>query len=137
MKESNKNYNTKARFTKTKFVWDKNPQKLEAGLLIYFFRWSQIWIHIFDVSNYLQMAANFRFLQEFTYYNFSLPLKCHNFHHKSHNFVSATFFVFIVLLTSRCGAKITQNKKLKYKMNRWMNFKMDTIFMLRMKSWIK
>lgn len=64
------------------------------------------------------MAANFRFLQEFTYYNLSLLLKCPNLHHKSCNFISVTFFVFIVSLTGRFGAKITQNEKLKYKMKR-------------------
>ena len=85
------------------------------------------------------MVANFHFSSRIILIIFLFISKipnCRKFLHDSRNIVSATFFVFICSLTGWRGAKITQNEKLKYKINRWMNFKMNTIFVLRILNYI-
>ena len=136
------------RFTKRHFVRHKNTQKLEEAYIIQFLLLSLNMGSDFKFiqRNDLQMAANFHFSSRILLMNFlfipSFIPNCRKFRRSTQPYVRwfcfhlLVIFVFIVWLTDWCGAKITQNEKLKYKIKRWMDFKMDTLFLLRMKNQI-
>ena len=131
-------------FTKWTFVWDKNPQRRHIPYYFQLFILNMNISSILNLKQRFRLYVNFHFPQEFylyiffVYYHFFLNVANFITNHttsskmktKTSHWKSAT----ILLLTGRCRAKFIQNEKLKYKIKRWMNFKMDTIFMLGMKN---
>ena len=124
------------RFTKRHFVRQKNTQRIHLDRMIQNFSLISNIQLFFRLRQRFMLYFNFHFSSRFfTYKFFYLLSNCRKFHWITQP-RKCDIFVFIVLLTGRCGAKITQNEKLKYKIKRWMDFKMDTLFLLGMKNQI-
>ena len=132
------------RFTKGRFVRDKNPQRRHISYHV------QLFILNKNVTSILKFKQRFMFY--FKYFNFFLNFTLFflftpclfqivaNFI-KNHTTVSAMFLfsscATIFLSTGCCGAKVTQNEKLLPFGGRCLNLKKEAKFGTRGKFWIR